>query len=87
MITKFNIKGITIENVGRGDSGPFRVSVGEQTLQFPGLGGGQTVTRNLTLNPCTGGIRMAVVDDLNQVAEFDEENNMREQESIGEIIC
>jgi hypothetical protein len=66
-ISSFTLSGITVTNQGPGPAGPFRLSInGGITVRSPGLlaGGSEDY--------------FAMVDDLEQVAETDEENNTAE---------
>jgi hypothetical protein len=85
-ITQFTTLGITVENRGDAPAGHFRVRIGLGLqpiyLSFSGLDPGASETRPLALD-CFA-TYFAVVDDLEQVVETDEENNTAETEPI---IC
>jgi hypothetical protein len=83
VISSFTLSGVTVTNRGAGPAGPFRLSVnGGIRAQFPGLAPGASETRVLALS-CNEDY-FAMVDDLEQVAETDEENNTAE---AGATIC
>ena len=87
MISAFTWGSVTIKNLGPGPAGPFRLRAGDATRtvvqSFAGLAAGASETRALTGLMCTA-TYVALVDDLEQVAEADEANDTKGSEGA---IC
>jgi hypothetical protein len=76
---------VTVENLGAGDAGPFRLTAfngdGEHTESFTGLAAGASATRPLSgISGCEA--IEATVDDLEQVEESNEFNNGARTEEV-----
>ncbi len=75
---------MTVTNLGPGPAGPFRLRAGNAITtvfqSFAGLGAGATETRALSPPLTCTATHIAIVDDLEQVAETNEVNNVREVE-------
>ncbi len=83
VITEFTFAKLTVDNIGAGDAGAFRVNAGGLTETFAGLAAGASQTRSLRGLKC-GDTHTAMVDDLNQVDESNEGNNSRQSAFV---IC
>jgi hypothetical protein len=87
IITAFTSNGVTVQNIGAGAAGPFRLRASNAMVAgfqyYDGLEPGESEARPLELGSCFQAY-VANVDDLEQVAETDETNNTRQS---GEVIC
>ena len=84
VVTAFTLGSVTVANLGPGPAGPFRVRAGNAITRvfqsFAGLGPGATETRALSPPLTCTATHIAIVDDLEQVAETNEVNNVRDVE-------
>jgi hypothetical protein len=87
IVTAFTSNSVTVQNVGAGAAGPFRLRAGNAMVAgfqaYDGLEPGESETRPLEIGSCFQAY-VAQVDDLGQVDEDDETNNTRQS---GEVIC
>ena len=85
VVTAFTLGSVTVANLGPGPAGPFRVRAGNALTQrssnpSPGSAPGQSETRALSPPLTCTATHIAIVDDLEQVAETNEVNNVRDVE-------
>ena len=84
VVTAFTLGSVTVANLGPGPAGPFRLRAGNAlssvVQSFSGLAAGASETRALTPPLTCTAAHIAIADDLEQVAETNEVNNVRDVE-------